>query len=218
MEAKFLSDFMRISYNQLILQVGCLGWENQFLDQDLFSNIVVFDRNIGFRKNVTRVLGKIDEFPISSESVDIVIMPHTLEFELDQHQVLREVERVLKPEGQLLLLGFNPRSIYGLLHYMPGQRTKLPWCGHFLRRSRIIDWLRLLRFETEASTEFYIKLATIQPHMFKSKYFSVFSLAYAVKAIKRQYTLVPLKPLWLAKPRFGASSVVETSSRIHSDE
>ena len=103
------------------------------------------------------------------------IMPHTLEFEPDQHQVLREVERVLKPEGQLLLLGFNPHSIYGLLHYLPGQRNKLPWCGHFLSRSRIIDWLHLLHFETEASMEFYTKLVTIQPQMFKSKYLSVFS-------------------------------------------
>ena len=217
MEAEFLSRFMKISYNQLILQIGCLGWEGQFLDQDLFSNMIVFDRKKNCQENAVMVLGKIDEIPISNESVDIVIMPHTLEFEQDQHQVLREVERVLKPEGQLLLLGFNPHSIYGLLHYLPGRRKKIPWCGNFLSRSRIVDWLRLLHFETEASVGFYTKLATIQPHMFKSKYFSVFSLAYAVKAIKRQYTLIPLKPLWLAKPRFGTSGVVETSSRIHSD-
>ncbi len=220
MEAKFLSRFLRISYNQQVLQIGYLGWEDQFLDQDLFSNIVVYDRKPGCQKNIAMVIGNLDEIPICNESIDIVIMPHTLEFVHDQHQVLREVDRVLKPEGQLLLLGFNPLSIYGLLHFLPGQRKKIPWCGHFLRRSRIIDWLHLLKFETETSVEFYSKLTTIQPTMLKKKYFSIFSLAYAVKAIKRRYTLIPLKPLWAAvtKQRFSGSRVIETSSSIHSDE
>ena len=52
--------------------------------------------------------------PFPAASLDLVVLPHTLELSADPHQVLREVERVLVPEGRVVLSGFNPASLWGL--------------------------------------------------------------------------------------------------------
>jgi SAM-dependent methyltransferase len=55
-----------------------------------------------------------EQLPIASQSLDLVALPHLLEFSAHPHQVLREAERVLRPEGRLLIAGFNPLSLWGL--------------------------------------------------------------------------------------------------------
>ena len=53
------------------------------------------------------------DLPFEAQSVDLIVMPHTLEFTRDPHRLLREAERVLMPEGQLIILGFNSLSLWG---------------------------------------------------------------------------------------------------------
>ena len=66
------------------------------------------------------------ELPFASHSLDLVVLPHVLEFSTDPHQVLREVERVLIPEGQVIICGFNPTSLWGcLLYTSPSPRDGL---------------------------------------------------------------------------------------------
>jgi SAM-dependent methyltransferase len=84
--------------------------------------------------------------PVDCHSLDLVAMPHALEFSPNPHQLLREVERVLRPEGRLLLAGFNPLSLWGLKRVL-GPKAVYPWHGRFLRLARIKDWLSLLGFE-----------------------------------------------------------------------
>ena len=87
--------------------------------------------------------------PLDCQSLDLVAMPHALEFSPNPHQLLREVERVLRPEGRLLLAGFNPLSLWGLKRAL-GSKAAYPWHGRFLRLARIKDWLSLLGFELVA--------------------------------------------------------------------
>ena len=86
------------------------------------------------------------ELPFSCGSLDLLVMPHVLEFAEHPHLILREVERVLMPEGSLLISGFNPRSLWGI-HRVLGRKQGYPWCGHFIALSRLKDWLALLGFE-----------------------------------------------------------------------
>jgi len=74
------------------------------------------------------------------------VLPHMLEFAEHPHLLLREVERVLMPEGNLIISGFNPRSLWGL-HRALGRKQGYPWCGHFIALHRLKDWLALLGFE-----------------------------------------------------------------------
>lgn len=87
-----------------------------------------------------------EELPIADQCIDLIALPHLLEFSPHPHQLLREVERVLRPEGRLLLAGFNPLSLWGLKR-MLGNHEVYPWHGRFLHLARIKDWLSLMGFE-----------------------------------------------------------------------
>jgi len=90
------------------------------------------------------------EVPIATASVDLVVLPHTLEFSQNPHQVLREVQRILVPEGHIVISGFNPWSLWGAARWLPKDAQLPPWCGQFISLPRIKDWLALLGFELAA--------------------------------------------------------------------
>lgn len=88
------------------------------------------------------------DLPIATNSIDLVILPHVLEFSDDPHQILREVVRVLVPEGQVIIAGFNPWSLLGLKRlFFPSARRQAPWSGRFIKLPRLKDWLSLLSFD-----------------------------------------------------------------------
>lgn len=88
-----------------------------------------------------------DFLPIQSNSMDLVILPHVLEFDTNPHQILREVHRILIPEGHIVISGFNPFSLWGVSRYLKSMRREYPWNGNFIALSRLKDWLKLLDFE-----------------------------------------------------------------------
>lgn len=90
-----------------------------------------------------------DALPFPNHCLDLVVMPHTLEFARDAHRTLREVERVLVPEGRAVIFGFNPASLWGLRQRLPRCEPFLPRSGEFIGYWRLRDWLRLLSFEVE---------------------------------------------------------------------
>jgi SAM-dependent methyltransferase len=86
------------------------------------------------------------DLPVASSSIDLVVLPHVLEFSENPHQVLREVARVLMPEAQVLIACFNPWSLWGLRRAFGG-RSGYPWNGRFINLPRLKDWLTLLELE-----------------------------------------------------------------------
>ncbi|MFC4260481.1 class I SAM-dependent methyltransferase [Marinobacter lacisalsi] len=98
-----------------------------------------------------------DELPFPSGSIDLVILHHTADFTAWPHQVLRESSRVLRGGGQLLVLGFNPISSWGVRRLL-SRRRRGPWGGRFLLRSRMEDWLNLLDFSVERSGSYFFRL------------------------------------------------------------
>jgi SAM-dependent methyltransferase len=86
------------------------------------------------------------DLPIASNSADLVLLPHVLEFAEHPHQILREVARVLMPEAQVVLSGFNPFSFWGWRRTFH-QGKDFPWRGRFITLMRVKDWLALLGFE-----------------------------------------------------------------------
>lgn len=86
------------------------------------------------------------QLPIASQSVDLLLMPHLLEYSVNPHDTLREAERILVPEGHLILSGFNPISLWGLRRLF-ARRKGYPWSGKFLSLPRVKDWLALLGLE-----------------------------------------------------------------------
>lgn len=86
------------------------------------------------------------QLPFASNCIDLLLLPHVLEFNEDPHQALREAERILVPEGHIIITGFNPLSFWGLKRLMC-RKEGYPWDGNFLSLLRIKDWLALLGFE-----------------------------------------------------------------------
>ncbi|WP_348945852.1 methyltransferase domain-containing protein [Chitinibacter sp. FCG-7] len=82
-----------------------------------------------------------EALPFAEQSLDLLVLPHTLDFARDPHAVLREAERVMMPEGRVLISGFNPWSLWGLRRL---KANDVPWQGHFLALHRLKDWLALL--------------------------------------------------------------------------
>jgi len=154
-----------------------------------------------------------DELPFDCDSLDLVLLPHILEFAEHPHQILREVERVLMPEGNLIISGFNPRSLWGLRNTLGGLRRALgskqdyPWGGHFIALPRLKDWLELLGFEVVGG-----RFAAYAPPFHQAKWLERFAFmeaagdrwwavsggVYFLHAVKRVQGMRLIKPQWNA--------------------
>ena len=95
--------------------------------------------------------GLPEELPFANQSIDLVVLPHVLEFAKDPHQILREVDRDLIPEGRVVISGFNPASLWGLRQYMGRLvgHAYLPTEGQFMSLLRVKDWLKLLDYSVD---------------------------------------------------------------------
>lgn len=178
----------------------------------------------------------LDALPFASQSLDLVVLPHALEFAGDPHRTLREVERVLVPEGRVVVVGFNPNSLWGLRQLLgrAGQRLRmqsdrdagqlfLPRAGDFIAHRRLADWLRLLGFELNDS-----RFGCYRPALKSEAWLErcawmeaagerswpVFGAVYLVQAVKRVrgMRLIGLARNKTAKPR-AAPAVVSHKHR-----
>ncbi len=146
----------------------------------------------------------MDELPFDCDSLDLVVMPHVLEFNEHPHFILREVERVLMPEGHVIIAGFNPRSLWGLWRSL-GKKRDYPWNGNFISLPRMKDWLALLGFEVVAG-----RFACYAPPLNNPGWVGRFSFMepagdrwwavcggiYFLQAIKRVHGMRLIKPKW----------------------
>ncbi|MBM3387927.1 MAG: class I SAM-dependent methyltransferase [Betaproteobacteria bacterium] len=171
------------------------------------------------------VCAEFHALPFESNSLDLVVMPHTLEASVDAHQTLREAERVLRPEGRLLVTGFNPASLWGMAgraRRLSGRHTEgaLPsvlanvqdWVGYW----RLRDWLHLLSFEVEGGRfgcytppmghqAWLQRLAWMEP--LGDRWWPVLGGLYAVMAVKR---VRGMRLLGLSRQAKGTRSTSQT--------
>ncbi len=162
--------------------------------------------------------GEADRLPLQTDSIDVLVLPHVLEFTRQPHEVLREVERVLIAEGHVVILGFNPFSLWGLWRLVLGWRRGAPWCGAFRGVTRVRDWLSLLGFDV-LNTRYYFFRPPLQHRGILRKLtllerlgqrlWPIFGGGYAIVAKKRVVTLTPVRPRWAARKRLVSTGLVE---------
>jgi len=102
------------------------------------------------RQGPAQALADFSHLPVVGQSLDLLLLPHVLEFSANPHQVLREAERVLRPEGQVVISGFNPWSLWGVCRWLPARWRAYPGRVNFIALARLKDWLALLGFEVVA--------------------------------------------------------------------
>lgn len=161
------------------------------------------------------VITDTHHLPIAENSVDAVLMAHTLDYSDDPHQLLREAHRVLIPDGYLIITGFNPLSLCGLMRFWPGLSHKLPWSARFFAPARVKDWLALLGCEVVADERFIQRSFLSSKPWFKGRKLATFShrylehygAVYMIVARKRELPLTPIKPTWKVKPKLQTVKV-----------
>jgi hypothetical protein len=163
----------------------------------------------------TNVRGISRELPLQQNSVDAFLLAAELDFAQDPHQILREVNRAITANGQLIIAGFNPYSLAGVLKYFPINRGNMLHQGRFFTSARIKDWLQLLGFEiVEQENVMYSSLFANKRflpgsklQLFCKRYLPAFSSMYILVARKREIPLSTIKSKWqVKKPRFAAAS------------
>ena len=200
-ESFYLLNSLNHTYYQRILQVGCLGTETGYIAEEFLRNFcLLVEGQDTVVAGVNSVRATPEEWPIACESVDTLILPHLIEFQADPHPMLSEAERVLKPDGRLFILGFNPWTWHGLSHF--GQPAPSIWNQHFVGSSQVMEWLNLLKFETELGAGFGLPTPHVffEPQTAWQKSLAWLTPVYAIKAIKRTWTLIPMKQSWVSAP------------------
>jgi SAM-dependent methyltransferase len=154
---------------------------------------------------------QFEALPLESQSVDLLILPHVLEFSADPHQLLREVERVLRPEGRVIVFGLNPFSLWGARQLLTAWwfKPKLPAHTKMIPLSRLRDWLKLLEIEFDRAN-----FGCYRPHCSTEKglsrtgffealgdrFWPVCGAVYCVSAVKRVAGMRLIGPAWKGKP------------------
>ncbi len=154
--------------------------------------------------------------PFPEASLDLVVLPHTLELSPDPHATLREVQRVLVHEGRVVIAGLNPASLWGLRQWRARQwrrfgraRLYLPDAGEFIGHWRLRDWLRLLEFELE-SIDFGCWRPAVRSERnlarfrwmdrMGARWWPIFGAAYVVVAVKRTHGARLVGAAWKTAP------------------
>lgn len=171
------------------------------------------------------------QLPLASHSMDLVVLPHVLELSEHPHQILREAERVLRPEGQIVISGFNPLSLWGMKRLLGAtfgrsDSVEFPWRGRFIGLLRLKDWLALLGFELNGG-----RFGCYVPPFAQSRWLDRFAFmekagdrwwpiagaTYVVRAVKRSLGMRLVTPVWREErvKRPGLVQVARRDNVIH---
>lgn len=168
---------------------------------------------------VDMLIDGYEELPIGDQSADLVTLPHVLEFARDPHQVLREVDRILRPEGRVIVTGFNPVSLWGAAQAIGSGigRPFIPAEGQFISLPRLRDWYKLLSFQfTRGSYGCYRPACRSDRWLARTEFMEkagdrwwpICGAVYCVSAVKRVRGMRVIAPAWRRSRRRQAGAAV----------
>lgn len=212
-----------------MLKIGSLSCGLNTEKSTIKHQVCVLEHSSHIAKNSENVKSKslvyadVDDLPFQKHSVDVALLSHCLEFTVDPHHVVREANRVVIPQGYLVITGFNPLSLAGLNRFIPFRRQKFPWAGRFFTSMRVKDWLHLMGYdilddikilpfglETERNLENWWNRKW---RAFAERYLSAFGSVYIIVAKKRKFPLTPIKPKWQVRAKFAPINAPSLNTR-----
>ena len=205
-ESELLGEALEDVFGWELLQIGAWGSARELLGGCRTRRQTILAPP-GFPGGAD-IIARPSQIPVTSDSMDAALLPHTLEFATDPYAIVREADRVLVGEGQLLVLGFRPWSLWGMRArwsrsgFPPGIRR-------VLSERRLREWLVLLGYEVVA-TRHYLYGSPWSAGLTEGEGSGRFlrrglthplpASAYLLKARKRVYTLTPIRPRFREKP------------------
>jgi SAM-dependent methyltransferase len=204
-------------FGEYLLQIGSWGAPNSFLRYARTQRRALIDWRSG---NTADVLSDPEQLGIASDSVDAVLLPHTLERTASPHALLREVDRVLRADGRLIVLSFAPGGLWGIRHLLsargyPEGRERM------IREGRLRDWLELLSFDVDSAVRYchtlpierFKQLRLLPREESAQRWLPMFSGGYMLRAEKRVHPLTPVR-MWKRPARLRVvGGLVEPTTR-----
>jgi SAM-dependent methyltransferase len=206
-------------FGEELLQIGLWGTPDQFLRFARTQRVALLCGPA--HQHEADIVSTHDRLAIASDSIDAILLPHTLEQTESPHAVLREAARVLRPDGCLIALGFLPTGLWGLRHllsrggYPPGSK-------HLIRERRLRDWLELLSFEVGSAQNYChtlpfekVRRLGVSPReRWARRWLPMLAGGYLLLARKRTVHLTPIRPAF-KRPRLRAvGGLVEPTTRV----
>lgn len=194
-----------------LVKLGALSAELNLPDCPISHQVAV----TGGAAASASVLARSRELPLQKRSVDAFVLAFELDFAQDPHQILREVNRAIMPDGHLVLVGFNPLSPAGLAKYLPFRRASLLHDARCFSTMRIKDWLNLLGFEIIEEQGLLHSELLFERHLnpdsrwqrWACRYWRWFGSVYVLVAKRRELPLSLIRPKWSPKPAFIGKQV-----------
>jgi len=160
--------------------------------------------------------------PFADDSIDVVVAQHVLEFANNPHQLLREFSRIVLPMGRIIVIGFNPASLWGVWKAFARYRGRAPWNAAFIRSGRLMDWMNLLSFKIDRAQFCQYGVPVASRRESRPDFSRGLSRranlpvggVYVIVAQKHVGTMTQIRPNWQRSSRaFGQLSVVRPASR-----
>ena len=220
LERRLVSEALAQVFGWQLLQVGLWGDDDGLISDARTQRKTVLAWHGDRAQHGDKLIrSRTDALAIASDAADAVLLPHTLEYESDPHEILREVGRVLAGEGHLIVLGFRPFSFWGVRH-MFARDGFPPGLDRLIGERRLRDWLKLLGFEIVDARRYLFTPPWGAPdpmsHTFLERsgesLLPMFAGGYLIKARKRVYTLTPIRPRWRLRAKV-VGGLIEPTTR-----
>jgi SAM-dependent methyltransferase len=176
------------------------------------------------------ICSRLSDLALASDSVDVGLIHHTLDFDSNPHKTLREITRTILPGGKLVIIGFNPWSLWGMMRLVMRQSAHPPWSGNFISPYRLSDWLNLLDFQIEGCETLEFGLPSVRTRWLSAfawlevagrRWWQQSGAVYVLVATKRLATVTPIKPRRLPAANLitlPVRGIARTTSRPESSQ
>ncbi|MFL2545900.1 MAG: class I SAM-dependent methyltransferase [Candidatus Rariloculaceae bacterium] len=217
-EQRLVQRALEQMFGEQLLQIGSWGGVDSFLPFARTQRAACLD----WRGTAdVDVLSHTDRLAVASDSVDVVLLPHTLELIPSPHALLREVDRILRADGYIVALSFSPNGAWGLRHLL--SRNGYPQLNQrLIREGRLRDWLELLNFEV-GSRQRYLntlpfeklrRFGTLPEESWLTRWCPGLSGGYLLCAQKRVQPLTPIRRPWQRRHLKVVGGLVEPTTRV----
>lgn len=220
-EARVVEEALDGIFGEQCLQLGVWGEPRGFVKfarTQRCSTIAHPDNVIG--EEGPDSWAELHRLPVATDTIDVVVLPHTLEFSDRPHAILREVQRVLRSDGHVVILGFKPGGIWGLRRLLPGAGLP-PAVENLISERRLTDWLQLLDLRIHRQLRYFFRWPVSANRRLPSsdwerrgqRWWPELAACYMLTAQKRLLALTPVRKPWLVRPKV-VGSLVKPTTRV----
>ena len=216
-EARVVEEALDGIFGEQCLQLGLWGDNRSFLR---FTRTQRCSLIAETAEGEPSAIAEMHRLPVESDSLDAVLLPHTLDYTDRQHAILREVDRVLRSNGHVVILGFKPGGLWGLRRLVPGAGMP-PEADYLISDRRLKDWLQLLDMRIQSASHYFFHWPLPGNKARGSKkwerrgqdWWPELAACYMLTAQKRVSTLTQVRPLWRRKSQV-VTGLAEPSTRV----